>query len=115
MDVAFYSTAESGLLNIGFFGSAANLIAAPVNGFEIFGPQAYSGPEATPTILPGLYAETMNSVAVAGTLYGQATGSVTISAAAPPATPAPPSFILALFGLAALGIFVAVTRRRAQA
>jgi len=115
VDVAFFSTAESGLINIGVLGSAANTTALPTNGIELFGPQAYSGTEAAPTILPNTYAETLNTLVVAGTPSPQALGTVTITAAAPPGVPAPPSSILALFGLAAVGIFFGVSRRRVRA
>lgn len=115
VDVAFFSLADDGLINISFFGSAANTLALPTNGLELFGPQAYSGTEAAPTILPNAYAETMNTLAVAGTEYPQALGTVTISAPSVTATPAPPSLFLALFGLAALGIFFGVSRRSAEA
>ncbi len=115
VDVAFFSTAEEGLVNIGLFGSAAGTLALPANGFQLFGPQAYSGTEAAPTILPNTYAETLNTLAVAGSFFAQTTGTVTINVAGPPPIPAPPSFVLALFGLAAIGIFFGVSRRRAQA
>jgi len=114
-DVAFFSTIEGGLINIGVLGSTANTTALPVNGIELLGPQAYSGTEAAPTILPNAYAETQNLLAVGGTSYPQALGSVTISAPSVTATPAPPSSILALFGLTALGIFFGVSRRKAHA
>jgi len=107
VDVAFYNLGDSGLIDVGLFGSSAT--GALTNGFVIFGPQAYSGPEATPTILPNVYAETSNTLYVAGTGYVQTIGNVTISG--PPATTsAPPSLLLTLVGLT-LGTAYLTSRR----
>ncbi len=110
VDVAFYSTAEGGLIDIGLFGSSA--LSTPANGFVVLGPQAYSGPEASPTILTGAYAETANTLRVASTSFSQTLGSITISGP-PPATPAPPSLFLTLVGLA-LGTAYLTSRRFAR-
>jgi hypothetical protein len=107
VDVAFYNLGDGGLIDVGLFGSSATGVLT--NGFVLLGPQVYSGPEATPTILPNLYAETSNTLYVAGTGHVQTNGNVTISG--PPATtPAPPSLLLTLVGLT-LGTAYLTSRR----
>jgi len=111
VDIAFFSAADGGLLNIAVLGSAAPP-ATPTNGWVILGPQAYSGPESSPTILPGAYTETANTLYVAGTSFAQTTGSFSITNAVP-GTPAPPSLILMLIGLA-MGMAYLTSRRFAR-
>jgi len=77
VDVVFYSSGDEGLFNICFFG--CNAADEPTNGFEFQGAQAYSGSESAPTILPGPYAETYNSVDVSSTGQVQVNGTVNIS------------------------------------
>lgn len=110
VDVAFYSTTQFGLLDIGFFGSSAT--ATPTNGFLIEGSQAYSGAESAPTILSNTYPETENEVFVAGTPFAQTTGNVLISGGVTP-TPVPSSWILMLVGLA-MGTAYLTSRRFAR-
>jgi hypothetical protein len=107
VDIAFYSTAAGGLLDVGLFGSSA--LAAPANGFIIEGPQVYSGAESAPTFLLNGYAETFNELGVAGAFSAQPLGTVLISSALA-TTPIPSTLILML---AALGLMVAfLTSRR---
>ena len=77
VDVVFYSSGDEGLFNVCFFG--CNASDTPTNGFTFEGPQAYSGAESAPTILPGPYAETANQVFVSTTLQDQVNGTVNIS------------------------------------
>jgi hypothetical protein len=106
VDVAFFSTAAGGLMNIAMFGGSA---LGPLSGFVIIGPQVYSGHESAPTFVLNSYAETVNTVLVAG-LGGaaQPLGTVTISAALA-TTPIPSTLILML---AALGFVVAFLASR---
>lgn len=110
VDVAFYNLGLGGLIDVGFFGSAAT--NTPLNGFELLGPQAYSGPEAAPTILPGAYTETRNTLYVASGPNAQTVGNVSITVGPTP-TPAPPSLLLAMAGF---GVVIAylVSRRLAR-
>lgn len=111
VDIAFYSTAFGGLLNIAFFGGSA--VTTTANGFVILGLQAYTGAESAPTFTPGNYSETSNSVIVAGTGHTEPLGSVAIFAAPAP-TPAPPTLLLTLAGLGLVTAFL-TSRRWARA
>ena len=112
VDIAFYSTADGGLLNIAFFGGSA--VVSEPNGFELFGPQAYTGPESAPTFVQNGYLETRNLVVVGGTTVTEAIGFISIALAFAP-TPAPPTLLLALTGLGFVAAFLLTSRQWARA
>jgi len=77
VDVEFFSSGDGGLMNVCFFGCTAS--GTVTNGFEFFGPQAYSGPESAPTILSGTFPAPSPDVEVDSTETPQADGTVGIS------------------------------------
>jgi len=88
--IEWYSTNnEGGLINVYFAGAT----------FKVYGAQAYSGPESSPTILPGVYPLTSGSVfQSAGNTDQPLTGNLTIMAG----VPEPASIGMMLMGVAVL-------------
>jgi hypothetical protein len=100
--IEWYSTnGEGGLINV-YFGGIT---------FKVYGAQAYSGPESSPAILPGVYPLGSGSVfQSAGNTDQPLTGNLTITAVPEPAT-----IGMMLMGVAALtGLRFRRTRCRTQ-
>jgi hypothetical protein len=101
--IAFFNSSFGGLFDLYFFGTETG----SVTGFSFTGPQAYTGSESAPTIVPGTYVEETattepirigpNDVYLSGVTFPQGVGSVQITS-----VPEPPGFIplFTLLGLA---------------
>ena len=105
VDIALYTASNGGLFNLCFFGCDPQNV---INGIEVFGPQAFSGPVTSPTILTGSYAETRLVVDVTSVATLQPPGTVTIVSSAS-SSPIPSSLILLLIGF---GLMVFISGRR---
>ena len=82
--LATFNSADFGLFNLGFLGSSP-APPFPTNGLELYGPQMYTGPESSPTIVPGTYFASLDSAFVSAIGYQFPTGIVTISGGGDPA------------------------------
>lgn len=113
-NITFYSLSDSGLFDV-CLNTACAFNATPADGLEFFGAQAYTGSEASPTILPGSYTTQNGSASgffldVAGTGYEESSAA-TVTIAPLSAVPEPASW--ELLGLGLLVLALAWQRSRA--